>query len=54
MRYFHNDYNAMCHPAVLKKMQEAEKISMPGYGTDEICRKADPGAEQECRRDGQG
>ena len=40
MRYFHNDYNAMCHPAVLKKMQDAEKISMPGYGTDEICRKA--------------
>ena len=52
MRYFHNDYNAMCHPAVLKKMQEAEKISMPGYGTDEICRKAAERVRQLCGDDG--
>ena len=30
MRLFHNDYNEICHPAVLKKMQEKSNLQMPG------------------------
>lgn len=40
MRYFHNDYNRMCHPQVLQKMNEAIAEAMPGYGTDERCQSA--------------
>lgn len=37
MRYFHNDYNQMCHRAVLEKIVSAQNDAMPGYGTDSIC-----------------
>ena len=40
MRYFHNDYNRMCHPAVLEKLCAAQDTAMPGYGTDECCEKS--------------
>ena len=37
MYLFHNDYNEMCHPAVLKAMQENQGKQMPGYGEDAAC-----------------
>lgn len=40
MRYFHNDYNQMCHPSVLEKLISAQKDAMPGYGTDPVCLSA--------------
>ena len=40
MRYFHNDYNETCHPAVLKKITEYSQMPMPGYSTDPCCAEA--------------
>ena len=40
MRYFHNDYNEICHPAVLKKITEYSQVSMPSYSTDPCCAEA--------------
>lgn len=37
---FHNDYNEMCHPAVLDSVNRAMKQQMPGYGMDEHCENA--------------
>ena len=40
MYLFHNDYNEICHPAVLDKMQKNVGRQMPGYGEDDICQNA--------------
>ena len=40
MRYFNNDYNEVCHPAILKALAENAGVQMPGYGADEICAEA--------------
>ena len=40
MYLFHNDYNEICHPAVLDKMQQNIGRQMSGYGEDEICSNA--------------
>lgn len=40
MLLFHNDYNEMCHEAVLKKMVDYASFQVNGYGEDEICRHA--------------
>ena len=40
MFLFHNDYNEICHPAILEKMQANMGAQMPGYGEDEICNDA--------------
>ena len=40
MYLFHNDYNEMCHPAVLNAMQENLGKQMPGYGEDSSCMSA--------------
>lgn len=40
MYLFHNDYNEMCHPEILKKMSQYRLVQMPGYGCDESCEKA--------------
>ena len=40
MLYFNNDYNEICHPAILKKMTEMASVQMPGYGADQCCSKA--------------
>ena len=40
MYLFHNDYNEICHPAVLDKMQKNVGRQMPGYGEDDICKNA--------------
>lgn len=48
MLYFNNDYNEICHPAVLKKMTELVSIQMPGYGMDDCCAKAAQMIRQKC------
>ena len=40
MFFFHNDYNELCHPNVLKKMQENAHCQMDGYGEDICCSRA--------------
>ena len=40
MYLFHNDYNEICHPAVLDKMQKNIGMQMPGYGEDDVCKNA--------------
>lgn len=40
MRYFHNDYNEMCHPEVLKKINKISSQQMGGYGVDPCCQQA--------------
>jgi len=40
MFYFHNDYNAICHPKVAQKLADWSTRQMPGYGTDECCKRA--------------
>lgn len=40
MYLFHNDYNEICHPAVLEKMQENLGKQMLGYGEDSTCQRA--------------
>ena len=40
MRYFNNDYNEACHPAILKALAENAGIQMPGYSADSLCAEA--------------
>jgi len=40
MHLFHNDYNEICHSAVLDKMLSRRELQMPGYGEDPACEKA--------------
>lgn len=40
MRYFHNDYNEMCHPAVLTEMNALAGVQNMGYSMDDCCREA--------------
>ena len=45
MHHFENDYNALCHPLVLKAIQDSADVHMPAYGNDDICKEA---AERIC------
>lgn len=40
MLLFHNDYNEICHPAVLERIQSVKQAQMPGYGEDACCENA--------------
>ena len=40
MQYFHNDYNEICHPAVIQKLSENMGKQMGGYGEDTACNYA--------------
>lgn len=40
MILFHNDYNEVCHPAILKAMNELSAQQFPGYGVDPLCERA--------------
>ena len=51
MRYFHNDYNRMCHSAVLEKLTQVQDASMPGYGTDECCARSAALVRKLCGRE---
>ena len=40
MFLLHNDYNEICHPEVLKAVNEFASQQFPGYGTDDLCKRA--------------
>ena len=40
MRYFNNDYNEICHPAILQAIAENAGVQMPGYSADTYCSEA--------------
>ena len=40
MILFHNDYNEVCHPAVLQAINDTAAGQYPGYGTDDLCKEA--------------
>ena len=40
MRYFHNDYNEICHPKVLEKIHALSGMQMGGYSIDSCCEAA--------------
>ena len=51
MYYFQNDYNEICHPAVLRHMQLIASEKMPGYGEDVHCVAAAELIRKKCGRD---
>ena len=51
MQYFHNDYNEICHPKVLLKMQENMGKQMGGYGEDTACEAAAAAIRNACRNE---
>ncbi len=48
MLLFHNDYNALCHPKILEKIQAGFEKQMVGYGEDEICKNAADRIREAC------
>jgi len=51
MRLFHNDYNAVCHAAILQYMADYAQQQMPGYSTDSICADAAKLIRKQCGND---
>ena len=51
MRLFHNDYNEMCHPEVLRYMQQISAKQMDGYGQDDCCTAAAEKIRSLCKAD---
>ena len=51
MLLFHNDYNEVCHPAILERMNAVAANQMPGYGVDSSCDSAAARIRKLCDRD---
>lgn len=51
MKYFHNDYNEACHPAILTKLQENIGKQMGGYSEDAACSHAADLIRKLCKDD---
>ena len=51
MRFFHNDYNEMCHPVVLKAMNGLVDAQNVGYGVDDHCKAAADMIRKRCKKD---
>lgn len=51
MILFHNDYNEICHPQVLKKLSDSASLQMTGYGIDPACEKAAALIRKKCEND---
>ena len=51
MLLFHNDYNEVCHPAILERMNAVAAAQMPGYGVDSCCDSAAAQIRRLCDRD---
>lgn len=51
MYLFHNDYNEVCHPSVMARLQSLVGTSMPGYGVDPCCDGAAEKIRCLCGRD---
>ena len=48
MLLFHNDYNEICHPEILRCMQASASSQMPGYGLDAACQRAADLIRKQC------
>lgn len=48
MRLFHNDYNVLCHPAIMDRIQTILNNQMVGYGEDELCASAAENIRKAC------
>lgn len=48
MLLFHNDYNEICHPKILARMQDTASLQLTGYGLDPICDSAAELIRNEC------
>lgn len=51
MQLFHNDYNEMCHPEVLRAMNAYAGKQMSGYGEDSACAAAAEKIRKLCGRE---
>lgn len=51
MYLFHNDYNEICHPAVLEQMQKTVPLQMDGYSEDTCCQAAAAKIRKLCGRE---
>lgn len=51
MRFFHNDYNEMCHPAVLQELTALSGTQNIGYGVDDHCKEAADMIRKLCGKD---
>lgn len=51
MQLFHNDYNVMCHPAIMERMVQCAATQNPGYGMDSYCESAAKKIKQLCKND---
>ena len=51
MILFHNDYNEICHPEVLARIQNSSACQMPGYSEDAFCVYAADLIRKECKND---
>lgn len=51
MFLFHNDYNEMCHPAVLEQLNRISKEQLDGYSEDPCCAAAASKIRKLCGRD---
>lgn len=51
MHFFHNDYNEICHPNILKRMHNSIGSQMNGYGEDTCCEHAAALIRQHCEND---
>ncbi len=51
MYFFQNDYNEVCIPQILERMNTTAKLPMTGYGIDGCCRRAAELICRECRQE---
>lgn len=51
MELFHNDYNRLCHPAILQRMTNASSEQQTGYGVDPHCQSAAEKIRKACNND---
>lgn len=51
MILFHNDYNRICHSAILERMTQTAEESVGGYGIDPHCERAAQLIRKECGRE---
>ena len=51
MELFHNDYNQLCHPAVMEKLMCAAPEQQPGYGEDLHCAAAAEKIRKVCKNE---
>lgn len=51
MQLFHNDYNVMCHPAIMERMMQCATTQNSGYGMDSYCESAAKKIRKLCKND---